>query len=191
MLFQELRYASRTLSRRPGFALIVIATFALGIGMNTAVFSVANAVLFRALPYPNADRLAWVANFSRDSNRDVYAAHSEYLAWRAQARSFERMAAYGDDDVALVSMGEASQERIAFVTGDFWSITAAQPMLGRLFGEHEADELVLSWPLYQRRFGGDPAAIGATVTTRRTYVPDCRGAAPRFPIHFSAAVYPG
>jgi putative ABC transport system permease protein len=163
-MLQDLHYAARALRRNPGFTMAVVATFALGIGMNTAVFSVANAVLFRALPYPDADRLAWMTNFSWRANRDIFTANAEYLSWKAQAQSFERMAAYGDDDVAMVSGGEASQERIGFVAGDFWSITAAQPALGRLFGEQEADELVLSWPFYQRRFRGDPRAIGATVT---------------------------
>jgi hypothetical protein len=63
-MWQELRYAVRALRRNPGFTLVVVATFALGIGMNAVVFSVANAVLFRALPYPQADRLAWLANFA-------------------------------------------------------------------------------------------------------------------------------
>jgi putative ABC transport system permease protein len=163
-MLQDMYYAARALRRNPGFTVVVVATFALGIGMNTAVFSVANAVLFRALPYPDADRLVWLTNFSLRENRDIFTANAEYLSWKAQARSFERMAAYGDDDVAMVSGGVASQERIGFVAGDFWSITSAQPALGRLFGEQEADELVLSWPFYQRRFGGDPRVIGTTVT---------------------------
>lgn len=163
-MLQDLRYAARALRRTPGFTLVVVATFALGIGMNTAVFSVANAVLFRALPYPDSGRLAWMTNFSLRENRDIFTINAEYVSWKAQAQSFERMAAYGDDDVAMVSGGSATQERIAFVTGDFWSITAAQPALGRLFGEQEADELVLSWPFYQRRFGADPRALGTTVT---------------------------
>jgi predicted permease len=163
-MLRDVRYAARGLRRNAGFTVVVVATFALGIGMNTAVFSVANAVLFRALAYPDAGRLAWMTNFSLWENRDIFTVNAEYLSWKAQARSFERMAAYGDDDVAMVSGGEASQERIGFVTGDFWRITAAQPALGRLFGEQEADELVLSWPFYQRRFAGDPRRIGATVT---------------------------
>jgi len=163
-MLQDLRYAARALRRIPSFTVIVVATFALGIGMNTAIFSVANTVLFRTLPYPDADRLTWMTKFSLRANRDIFTANAEYLSWRAQARSFDRMAAYGDDDVALVSGGVATQERIGFVTGDFWSITSAQPALGRLFGAQEADQLVLSWPSYQRRFGGDPRVIGASVT---------------------------
>src|ERR1700722_15959180 len=136
-MLQEVRYAARALRRIPGLTLVVGSTFAVGIGMNTVVFSVANTALFRALPYPDADRLAWMTNFSLRENRDIFTANAEYLSWKAQAGSFDRMAAYGDDDVAMVHNGMASQERIAFVTGDFWSITAAQPALGRLFGEQE------------------------------------------------------
>jgi putative ABC transport system permease protein len=163
-MLRDLHYAVRVLLRNSGFTVVVVATFALGIGMNTVVFSVADAVLFRALPYPEADRLAWMTNFSLRENRDIFTLNSEYVSWKAHARSFQRMAAYGDDDVAMVSAGAASQERIAFVTGDFWSITAAQPAVGGLFDEREADELVLSWPFYQRRFRGDPRAVGTTVT---------------------------
>src|SRR5882724_7891369 len=115
-MLQDLHYAARALRRNPGFTVVVMATFALGIGMNSAVFSVANAVLFRPVPYRDADRLIWMTNFSWRANRDIFTANAEYLSWKAQARSFERMAAYGDDDVAMVGGGEASQERIGFVT---------------------------------------------------------------------------
>lgn len=163
-MLQDVRYAARALRRNPGFTLVVVATFALGIGMNTAVFGVANAVLFRGLPYPNPDRLVWMTNFSLRENRHISTRNGEYLSWKAQAQAFDRVAGYSNGDVAMVSGGTATQERIAFVTGDFWSITAAQPALGRLFGELEADQLVLSWPSYQRRFGGNPQVIGTTVT---------------------------
>ena len=163
-MLQDLRYAVRGLRRNATFALIVGATFALGIGLNTAVFSVANSVLFRPVPYPDAARLVWIASASRSMNRDLFTPYAEYRFWRTQARSFGQMAAYGDDDFALVAGGQATQERIACVTGDFWSLTAGQLAAGRFFGEHEADALVLSWRLYERRFGGDPRAIGTTVT---------------------------
>jgi len=163
-MLQDLRFAARALRRNPSFTLIVLATFTLGIGLNTAVFSVANAVLFKTLPYPNSDRLAWMTNFSLRENRDIFTANAEYVFWRDQTQSFDQIAAYGNDDVAMESGGTATQERIGFVTGDFWSITAAQPALGRLFGIQEADELVLSWEFYQRRFRGDPQVIGTSVT---------------------------
>ncbi|HLJ18155.1 MAG TPA: hypothetical protein VKV15_26930 [Bryobacteraceae bacterium] len=112
----DLRYAARALRRHPGFALVVLGTFALGIGMNTAVFSVANAVLFRTLPYPDADRLAWLTNFSLREHRDIFTPNAEYRSWKTQTRSFDRLAAYGDAGLAMLSGGRASQERIAFVT---------------------------------------------------------------------------
>ena len=163
-MLQDLRYGLRWLRRNPTFSLIVAATFALGIGMNTTVFSVANAVLFRGVPYPNSQRLVWMTNFSRMANRDIFTAQAEYLFWKTHARSFAGMTAYGDDDFALVAGGQASQERIACVTGDFWSITGAEAAAGRLFGERQANQLVLSWPLYERRFGGDRRVMGTTVT---------------------------
>src|SRR5215472_10144770 len=113
-MMQEVRYAVRALRRSPAFTLVVISTFALGIGMNSAVFSVANSVLFRKVAYPDADRLVWLANFTLRENRDVFTPNAEYLFWKTQSRSFEKMAAYGDDDVAMVTAATASQERIAF-----------------------------------------------------------------------------
>jgi putative ABC transport system permease protein len=97
----------------------VVATLALGIGMNTAVFSVINAVLLRPLPYENADRLIWLANYDQRFKHDNWVARTDYLIWRDQAQSFERMTAYGNQDLALVAGHVASQERIASITGDF------------------------------------------------------------------------
>ena len=162
-MLQDMSYALRALRRTPGFALVVVAAFAFGIGMNTAVFSVANAVLFRGVGYSEPNRLVWLTNFTLRENRDIFTPNAEYVFWKSQAHSFDKIAGYGDDDVAMVSGGTASQERIAFITGDFWSITAAQAALGRLFADRETDALVLSWPFFQRRFGGNPQAIGTTV----------------------------
>jgi putative ABC transport system permease protein len=141
-----------------------MATLALVIGLNTAIFSVVHTVLFRPIAYPAADRLVWLGDFSERERRDIHVGRGSYRAWREQARSFEAITGYGNDQLALVSGGEASQESIASITGDFWSITGAQPALGRLFGESEPDVIVLSWALFQRRFGGDSGAIGRPVT---------------------------
>ena len=162
-LMQDLRYALRTLRRQPGFTLVVVAALALGIGMNTAVFSVLNTVLFAPLPYPNADRLIWLANYNQRFQSDNYVARTDYLIWKRQAGSFEKMAAYGNQDLSLVTGGEASQERIVSITGDFWGITGVQPVSGRLFGPGEPNVVVLSWGLLERRFGGDPRVVGRTV----------------------------
>jgi putative ABC transport system permease protein len=161
---QDVRYALRTLRRQPGFTAVAIATLALGIGMNTAVFSVLNSVLFQPLPYPNAQRLIWLANYNQDWKRDNWVARTDYLMWREQAPSLEKMTAYGTQDLAVAIGDAASQERIASITGDFWSMTGAQPAAGRLFGSGEVNTIVLSWALFERRFRGDSRAIGTTIT---------------------------
>jgi len=111
-LLQDVRYGMRTLRSRPGFTAVVVATFALGIGMNTAVFSVVNTVLFRPLPYPEPHRLIWLANYHQQFKQDNWVARADFLTWK-QARSFAKMAAYGNQDLAVVAGGEATQERIA------------------------------------------------------------------------------
>ncbi|HEU0138636.1 MAG TPA: ABC transporter permease [Bryobacteraceae bacterium] len=163
-LTQDIRYALRTLRRQPAFTAVVVATLALGIGMNTAVFSVLNTVLFRPLPYPDAGRLIWLANYNQQWKQDNWVARTDYRTWKQQALSFEKMAAYGNQDLAVVSGGESSQERIASVTGDFWEIAGAQPASGRLFQAGEWNTAVLSRSLFERRFGGDAGVIGKTIT---------------------------
>src|SRR5215831_7567122 len=89
----DLRYALRSLRRQRGFTFVVVASLALGIGMNTAVFSVLNAVLLRPLPYPNGSRLVWLANYNQRWKIDNYIARTDYLIWKRDATSFERMTA--------------------------------------------------------------------------------------------------
>jgi putative ABC transport system permease protein len=163
-LMQDLRYALRTMRRQPGFTGIVVATLALGIGMNTAVFSVLNSVLFQPLPYPHAERLIWLANHNQQWKRDNWVARTDYLSWKEQAQSFEKMTGYGTQDLAVVAGDEASQERIASIAGDFWSLAGAHPAAGRLFHPGEVNTIVLSWRLFERRFRGDARVIGTTIT---------------------------
>lgn len=162
-MLQDFRFGLRMLRRSPGMTAVIMGTLALAIGMNTAIFSVVHTALFRPLPYPDADRLVWLATRTEREHRDIHTGRGAWLAWK-QARSFEAMMAYGNDDLALVARSEASQERIASITGDFWRMTAARQALGRLFSDSESDALVLSWGLFERRFSGDPAVIGRPVT---------------------------
>ncbi len=161
-LLQDVRYGLRTLRRNPAFAAVVIFTLALAIGMNTAVFSVIDASLLQPLPYPNADRLVWLSDHGDWGDNMVSPA--AYVLWRDAASSFESMVAYGNQDLALMSAGESTQERIASITDNFWSVTGAQPALGRLFRPGEPNMIVLSHALFERRFGSDPRVIGKTVT---------------------------
>ncbi len=165
-LLQDIRYGARTFRRNPGFAAVIFFTLALAIGMNTAVFSVVEAVLLRPLPYPSAARLVWLASYDVDyeSDHDNLVNRADYSTWKDQSHSFESIAAYGNQDLALMYKGQPSQERVVSITGSFWNLTGAQAALGRLFPEGEPHAIVLSHELFQRRFNGDPRILGQTVT---------------------------
>ncbi len=163
-MIQDFRFALRILWRSPGLTGTITATLAIAIGMNTAIFSVAHTALFRPLACPNPERLMWITDHSDREGRDIFAGRGAYLEWKQQARSFDAMTGYGNDDLALVAGGEATEERIASIAGDFWRLAGARQAHGRLFAETEPDVLVISWSLFLRRFGGDPAVIGRPVT---------------------------
>lgn len=163
-LFQDIRYGLRMLRRSPGFTAVVILTLALGIGMTTAVFSVVNAVILRPLTYPDANRLVWLSDYDYESGGDYLVSPAAYVLWRDAANSFESMAAYGNQDFALMTRGESTQERIASISDNFWVIAGGQPALGRLFRRGEPNTIVLSHALFERRFGADPQVIGKTVS---------------------------
>lgn len=163
-LLRDLRYAVRVLRRNPGFTVVVILTLSLGIGMTTAMFSVVNTVLLQPLPYPDVDRLIWIAPADPDFPPDGWVSRADYLLWKAQAHSFEAFAAYGNTERALVYEGESTTLQVASTSDDFWSICGARASLGRLYGEHERDSIVLSWNFFQDHFAGDSQVIGKTIT---------------------------
>jgi putative ABC transport system permease protein len=158
----------RMLGRNPGFTAVVILTLALGIGMNTAVFSVVNTVLLRPLPYPDAERVVAYSDGLDRSKAEHFKpgiAGADFFEWRAQAKSFEGMAAYEYHDATLASSSDAGQVRVASIAGDFWAITAARPTLGRLFETGEPPgAIVLSHKFFERRFGSDAHVIGKAMT---------------------------
>jgi putative ABC transport system permease protein len=189
LVLQDLRYSLRMLRRNSGFAAMVILTLALGIGMTTAMFSVVNGVLLKPLPYPDADRLIWIA--PRAPLYENAVSRADYLLWKSQAHSFDAFTAYGNEDRAIVYGGRSSTQQIASISGDFWTIAGAKPVLGRLFGQHERDAIVLSWKLFQERFGADPRVIGKTLTiNERAFT--IVGVLPRsFRFLFPPDMYPG
>lgn len=162
-LIQDGTFALRQLVRSPLVGAVAILTLAIGIGLNTAVFTLVNAVLLRPLPYPHPERLVWIAPYDEQHKQQTFASRGDYLVWKQQTQVFEKMAAYGTRDHSLVAGGEPSQERIAFIGGDFWEITGARPSLGRLPAEDDQQGVVLSYGLFQRRFGGSPTIIGQAV----------------------------
>jgi predicted permease len=162
-LLQDTRYAVRTLRRNWGFAMVVVATLGIVIGMNTAVFSIVDTVLFRPLPYPASNRLVWIAPY-RDAAHDNWASRADFMIWKSQAQSFEAMAAFANHDLSLVVSGVSSQENVASTGGDFWDIAGVKPYLGRLYTQGESNAIVLSYELFETRFGGNPNVVGKAAT---------------------------
>ena len=162
-LLQDIRYGVRGLRRNPGFAAVVVLTLALGIGMNTAVFTLVNAILVRPLPYPDPNRLVWVAEYN-PRIKSEWVPGPDFADWRAHARSFESMVAYGYQGATLATAESAEQHRIAEVTPAFWPLSGTKPALGRLFTSGDRAALVLSDRLFQKQFHRDPRVIGRRVT---------------------------
>ena len=161
---QDLRYALRMLRRSAGFTAVVLATLCVGIGLNTAVFSVIRAALLRSLPYPDAHRLVWLSDYDASAKLDLPVAGNTFLKWRNHAESFEKVAGFADDSGILLTSSGSAEEELTAVGGDFWGITGARPSLGRLFGPTEQNSVVLSYDLFERAFGGNPKIVGQTVS---------------------------
>jgi len=167
LLLQEFRLAVRAILRSPGFSLVVIATLTLGIGANTAIFSVIDAVLLRPLPYPGADRLLRIG----ETNQKVHGfsvSWLNYRHWSQESHSFEEMAAFEGTRKTLTGQGEALAARGIVVTSRFFSLTGARPELGRLFNETEdqngaPDVVLLGHEFWMERMGSNPNVVGATL----------------------------
>jgi len=165
----DLRYAVRSLSKRPGFAAVAIVTLALGIGANTAVFSVVNGVLLRPLPYLDPDELVMVfrtvPRFGFDRST---ASFPDFADWREQATSFAGLAAYASSRVTVVDQRGAEEVTGARVTSALWPVLGVRPVFGRSFEDREdqpASEpvVVLSHGFWLRWFGADSGVVGRTV----------------------------
>ncbi len=169
-LFQDIRYGIRTLAKKPLFTAIAVIALALGIGANSAIFSVVNTVLLSPLPYKEADRLAWIweTNLTNDIPKEP-ASGPNFTDWRNQSQTFEDMTAFTQSALILSSGGEPERITGGVVSSNFFSVLRADPALGRTFvdGEDKPGNnrvLILSHGLWQRRFGGDPDIIDTVVT---------------------------
>ena len=161
-LLQDTRYALRGLRRDPVFAAVAILTLALGIGMTTAVFSVVSAALVKPLPYPDSGRILWLANQNRRFHFEASTA-PDFTDWRAQARSFEAMAGYGSIDSTVQDGEQSAKHSFVYTTPEFWRIAGARAALGRLFTEQDRNVVVLTWRMFEQRFGGDRRMLGRSV----------------------------
>jgi putative ABC transport system permease protein len=165
---QDLRFGARMLVKQPGFTLIAIFTLALGIGANTAIFSVVNAVLLRPLPYEEADRLVFLTERS-PQNEDMTLSYPDFADWRAQNRVFEYIGVHNAGDYNLTGSGEPERLRVGRASADLFSALRVRAALGRLFTNEEdkpgtPNVVVLSHRLWQRRFGGDPNILNQSLT---------------------------
>ena len=162
-LLTDLRYGFRQLRLNPGFAAVAVLTLALGIGANTALFSVVRHVLLKPLPYREPERLArvWMDN-RRLHMREDWASYLNYQDYKRLGTSFESMAAFTEPTVNLVSDGEPERVRGAFAEAALFDVLGVRPMQGRLFSQDEESAgkenvVVIGWGLWQRRFGGGDA----------------------------------
>ena len=167
-LARDVRYAARLLVRAPGFAAIALLTLALGIGANTAIFSVLNAVLLRPLPYVDPDRLVMVGERRPDGGAGNVG-YITFLDWRERNHGFEDMALIRSWMPTLAVNGEPERISGMRVSANFFGLLGVRPALGRDFIAAEDtpagwQRVILSDGLWRRRFGGDPAAIGRVIT---------------------------
>src|SRR5437762_8207455 len=171
---RNFRHSLRSLAKQPLFSGIVILTFALGIGANSAVFSVVNAVLLRPLPFHDPQSLVALGEFDTrekaDPGTDIQSiSYLDYVDWRAQTSVFERVAVYTNQSVSTLTDGnEALHVQGEAVSADLFPLLGVQPALGRVFLPKEDEPgnhvVILSHELWQRRFGADPNILGRTMT---------------------------
>jgi predicted permease len=165
---QDIRYALRTLRKSPGFTTTAIATLALAIGANTAVFSVLNAVLLRPLPYRSPEQLAMLwTEIPSQSVREGRSAYGNIEQWRTQSESFADMAVFDPVSVTLTGGVDAEQISVARISPNLVSLLGVQPLHGRSFSAEEAGQrrhlALISHRFWQTRFGGSFDALGATI----------------------------
>ncbi len=166
-ILQDARYGLRAIRRSPSFSLIVILTLALGIGANTAIFSVVYSVLLRPLPYPAAERLVQLSE-STPSASGISVTWINFEHWRAENHSFEDMAGFHPADFTLTGRREAVLTHAALVTSRFFHLTGARPLLGRLFTGADdrpgaAPSVVVSYQFWAKTLGADPRVLGSTL----------------------------
>lgn len=169
-LLQDLRYGFRILGKSPGFAVVVVIILALGVGVNTAIFSVVDAAMLRPLPYRDPDRLVWVTEIWREDSGYSAVPNPDYTNWSMKAHSFAEMAAYdGGSEANLTGTGVPERIPVVSVTTNFFDMLGISPIRGRSFLSQEAlpnspSVGILNYELWRNRFGLDPKVVGKTIT---------------------------
>jgi hypothetical protein len=168
--WRDVRYAARLLRRSPWFTVTALTLLVLGIGSTTAIYSIANAVLVRPLPYPDAGRLVFVAGWE-----GAGVVWPNFDEWRSRARSFDGLASSLADEVIVTSGQVPRRFESRSVTSNFFRVLGITPVQGRLFDDADArpdapQTAVVSHAFWMRELGGDPAAVGRTLALRRPFI---------------------
>ena len=170
-LYQDLRFALRALRKSPGFAAVTIGVLALGIGANTAIFSVVHAVLLKPLPFPDAERIVVVPH---TPPQDIFPGRkyfsvspANYYDWKAQNDVFSHMAMVAGGRATLTGSGEPASVSAYYVTSEFFPVMGARPLMGRVFtasdDEPGQDVAIISEEMWKSRFGASPSVVGSTM----------------------------
>jgi predicted permease len=169
---QDLRYAARTLRKNPGFTAVIVLTLALGIGASTAVFSIVNSVLLKALPYPAAERIVFPWRLAPHGIQlgydEIPWGRPEFLLMSKESKAFQFLGAFKSDSFNLTGSGEPVRLNGLRASAGFFPVLGVEPMLGRFFNAEEdragnEHVAILSYSLWQEQFGGDPAIVGRSV----------------------------
>jgi len=168
---QDIRYGIRTLAKNPGFTVVAVLTLALGIGANTAIFSVVQNVLLRPLPYTQPENLVEIWNTYPPQVPRAGLSPGDYADWRQQAKSFSEMGAYADVSYGfnLTGEGQARRVLVGYASSSLFPMLGVRALAGRSFVPEEDNAgsalvVLLSHPLWEGRFSGDLQVIGHTVT---------------------------
>jgi len=166
-LIQDLRYGLRTLAKNPGFTAVALLALALGIGANTAIFSVVNGVLLRPLPYPEPARLMII--YEKTDFGESSVSYPDFLDWQRENHSFAGMAAFRGHDFNFTGSGQAEHLRAELVSASLLPVLGVNPLLGRNFVPQEDQQgaggvVMLTYGLWKRRFAGDPNILGKALT---------------------------
>ena len=166
---QDIRYGVRMLAKHRGFTSVAVITLALGIGANTAIFSVVNELLLRPLGYRDAERIVMLWEVTPEGRHQNTASRANFRAWREQSTSYDYMAAFSDQRFNLTGDGEPEELSVQFATPEIFNVLGVDPLIGRTLLVDDANAAsppvaVLSYGLWQRRFGGQASIVGQPIT---------------------------
>ena len=172
-LAQDTRYGIRMLAKHKAFTSVAVVTLALGIGANTAIFSVVNELLLRPLPYRDAERIVTLWEVNPEGRHQNSASRANFRAWKAQSTSYQYMAAFSDQRLNLTGNGEPEELSVQSVTSEFFKVLGIEPILGRTFLPEDLQGnsnpvAVLTYGLWQRHFGGQPSIVGQPIMLNGT-----------------------